>query len=66
MKDEYDFRAGERGKFSRSHAKLEMPIYLTDEVRSYFLQLATRKGITLDELVNALLKKEIAIIETVR
>ena len=66
MKEEYDFQDGERGKFYASKAKLRIPTYLDDDVRSYFLQLAESKGISLDELVNDLLKKEIAVIETVR
>lgn len=32
MKDEYDFSKGERGKFYRPGLKLQLPVYLHDEV----------------------------------
>lgn len=36
MKKEYDFSKGERGKFYRLDAELELPIYLDADVREYF------------------------------
>jgi hypothetical protein len=35
MKNEYDFSAGERGKFYRPDARLNLPIYLEEEVLGY-------------------------------
>lgn len=35
MKKEYDFSKGERGKFHRSDAELELPIYLDADLREY-------------------------------
>ena len=66
MKENYDFSKGERGKFYRKGAVFKFPIYLDEGVQSYLVEKAEGKGIELSELVNDLLKKEIAIIETVK
>ena len=36
MKKEYDFSKGERGKFFRPGAKLNLPVYLEPDLRAYF------------------------------
>ena len=36
MKKEYDFSKGERGKFYRPGAKLNLPVYLEPDLRDYF------------------------------
>jgi hypothetical protein len=36
MKKEYDFSEGERAKFYRSDAEMDLPIYLEPDVRKYF------------------------------
>ena len=36
MKKEYDFSKGERGKFYRPDAKLNLPVYLEPDLRDYF------------------------------
>jgi len=36
MKKEYDFSKGERGKFYRPDAQLNVPVYLEPDVREYF------------------------------
>ena len=66
MKPEYDFSQGERGKFFRPDADMRLPIYLDADVQSYLAQRAAQKGIPLGEMVNALLKQEIRIIESVK
>lgn len=63
MRSEYDFSNGERGKFFRKNAELHLPVYLDDEVLAYLQERARAKGIELNELVNALLKQDIALIE---
>ncbi len=35
MKEEYDFSKGVCGKFFRENAKLNMSVYLDEEIRSY-------------------------------
>jgi hypothetical protein len=66
MKPEYDFSRGERGKFFRPSAELRLPIYLSADVQAYLAERAATKGMPLSELVNALLKQEIQIIESVK
>jgi hypothetical protein len=43
MRDEYDFSKGERGKFYKPDAQLNLPVYLDDEVRAYLQRRATAK-----------------------
>ena len=64
MPDEIDFSGGTRGKFYRSDMKLNLPVYLDDEVQKRLARLASDKGVELSELVNALLRKDIELIET--
>jgi hypothetical protein len=66
MKQEYDFSKGERGKFFRPSAELRLPIYLSADVQAYLAEQAARKGMPLSEMVNALLKQEIQLIELVK
>ncbi len=63
MKDNYDFSKGVRGKFYNSDATFNLPIYLETEVLEYFSAKAKAKGVEIDTLINALLKKDIALIE---
>jgi hypothetical protein len=63
VEDEYDFSGAERGKFYRKGAVLIPPVQLEPAVLSFLLKRAQAKGATIDELVNALLKKDIELIE---
>ncbi len=66
MKAHYDFSKGQRGKFYNADAVFKLPVYLDEKVEAYLAAKAAIKGIELSDLVNALLKKEIDIIETVK
>jgi hypothetical protein len=66
MREEYDFSKGERGKFYHPEAKLQLPVYLDDEVMTYLQARARAKGVEVSELVNDLLKRDIALIEAVK
>ena len=66
MPEEIDFSDGVRGKFYRPGAKLNLPVYLDDEVQTYLIAIAAKKGVPLSDLANDLLRKEIAILETVK
>ena len=66
MEQEFDFSNGERGKFFRPNAEVRLPIYLNAEVQTYLAEHAAQKGVPLGEMVNALLKHEIEIIESVK
>ena len=66
MPSEINFSGGSRGKFYRSNAKLNLPVYLDADVLAYLSTIASKKGIQLSALANDLLKKEIAILESVK
>jgi len=66
MKAEYDFSKAERGKFYRDHAKFNIPVYLDEDILEYFSQRAKEKGVSLDDLINALLKQGIALVEGIK
>jgi hypothetical protein len=63
MPAEIDFSKGTRGKFFRPGAKLNLPVYLDDQVQSRLAALADAKGVDFSVLVNDLLKKDIELIE---
>jgi hypothetical protein len=66
MKEEYDFSGGERGKFHRPGARMKLPIYLDEDVLRYLRERAEAKGVTLTDLVNDLLKRDIDLVEAVK
>lgn len=63
MKDEYDFSKGERGRFHRAGAALTPPVHLDPDVLAFLKARAASRGVSLSELVNTLLKKDIESIE---
>jgi hypothetical protein len=66
MRDDYDFSQGQRGKFFRKDAVLDLPVYLDAEVRDYLSARAKAKGVNLGKLVNELLKRDIELIEVAK
>jgi hypothetical protein len=65
-KQEYDFSKGERGKFFRKNARLNLPVYLDEEVQSYLQERARSKGVEVAQLVNEMLRQDIKLIEAVK
>jgi len=63
MKQEYDFSSAERGKFYRPNVKLNLPVYLDEDVRDYLANKAKSKNVEVNEIVNDLLRKDIEMIE---
>jgi len=51
MKPEYDFSKGKRGKFFRENARLDLPVYLDEEVQRYLQERARSKGVDVSQLV---------------
>lgn len=66
MKQEYDFSKGERGKFFRENARLNLPVYLDEEVQNYLQERAKSKGVEVAQLVNEMLRQDIKLIEAVK
>ncbi len=63
MKKEYDFSKAVQGKFYRPMEKLEIPIYLDKEVKEFFGKTASKKKISLDKVVNTILRKEMEMLK---
>jgi hypothetical protein len=63
MRKEYDFSKGERGKFYRPDVKLNIPIYLDEEVSAFIGKIASKKGIDRSSVVNELLRSDIKLAE---
>ncbi len=66
MKQEYDFSKGERGKFFHENARLNLPVYLDEEVQTYLQERAKAKGVEVARLVNEMLRQDIKLIEAVK
>jgi len=64
MKKEYDFSKGERGKFYRENADLNIPIYLEDDVVDFVKRFATRNNIDTQTAVNRILRTNKEIIRS--
>ncbi|MFO8240014.1 MAG: hypothetical protein R6T90_03335 [Dissulfuribacterales bacterium] len=63
MRKEYDFSKGKRGKFYRPDMKLNIPIYLDEEVSAFVEKIASKKGIDRSSVVNEILKGDIKLAE---
>ena len=63
MKDEYDFSNAEQGEFYRPLEDLDIPIYLDNELKTFFLEKIKEKGSTysISSIINSLIKKDIEI-----
>jgi quercetin dioxygenase-like cupin family protein len=59
MRKEYDFSKGKRGKFYRADSKLNIPIYLDQEVSAFVEKIALKKGLDRSSVVNELLRGDI-------
>lgn len=63
MKDEYDFSKAQRGKFYRPNLRLIPPLRLEPEVLDFLATRAQERGVTVNQLVNQLLKKDMELIQ---
>lgn len=63
MKEEYDFTGAEQGKFYRPIEELDIPIYLDQEIKAYFLENFQNKSkdFSLNSVINSLIKQDIEI-----
>jgi hypothetical protein len=56
MKKDYDFFKGERGKFYRPNARLNLPIYLDADVAEFVQKYAKRKKMDAQAAANEILR----------
>lgn len=66
MREEYDFSKGERGKFYRHDAELNIPVYLDEDVASFLRKLAEQKGTDVETIVNDWLRQSIRLVESAK
>ena len=66
MRQEYDSSKGERGRFYHENARLIRPVYLEEDVQLYLDEQAESKGMEVSQLVNEMLRRDIALIETAK
>jgi len=62
----YDFSKGERGKFYRPDAKLNLPIYLDDKVFAFIEEIANKKGTDFSSVANQLLRSNMQLAEAIK
>jgi len=56
MKNEYDFSKGERGKFYQPKARLNLPVYLDNDIAVLVQAAAERKQVDVQTVVNQFLR----------
>jgi len=66
MKKEYDFSKGERGKFFNKDIKINLPIYLEDEILEFVDKIAKRKNLDISTIVNQLLRNDISLSKVIQ
>jgi hypothetical protein len=66
MRKEYDFSKGERGKFYHPEVELNLPVYLAPDVAEFMRELAQRKGVDIDNIVNDWLRKSIDLVQNAK
>ena len=66
MRHEHDFSKGERGKFYHENARLVRPVYLEEDVQRSLDERAESEGMDISQLVNEMLRRDMALIETVK
>ncbi len=59
MKKEYDFSKGERGKFFRPDAELNIPIYLEPQIAEAVREHARKRRTSVGSLVNEWVRRDL-------
>ena len=66
MKQEYDFSKAERGKFYRPDVKLNLPVYLDEEVQAFIQGIAEKRNADLSSVVNQLIRTDMQLAEVMK
>ncbi len=66
MRPEYDFSEAERGKYFRPDAKLNLPVYLDEEVQAFVQAIAEKQEKDLSSVVNQLLRGDMQLAEAMK
>ena len=66
MKKEYDFSKGVRGKFYRPNVRLNLPVYLDDDIAEFVQEYAKHKKLDMQTVVNDILRNNKEMIQSLR
>ncbi len=66
MRKEYDFSKGKRGKFYHPDAKLNVPIYLDEEVIAFIEDIANKKDTDFSSVANRILRSKMRLAEDIK
>ena len=66
MKKQYDFSQAERGKFYRPDAKLNLPVYLDEEVLAFVQGIAEKREADLSTVVNQLIRSDMQLADAMK
>ena len=62
----YDFSKGERGKFYHPDIRLNLPIYLDDDIADIVMDYAETRKVDVQTAVNEILRKNRKLLQTPR
>jgi hypothetical protein len=66
MKKKYDFSKGMHSKFYRPNARLNLPIYLDEDIVEFVEKYAKRMKVDAETVVNEILRNNKEIIQALR
>jgi len=66
MKKEYDFSTGVRGKFYRPNVRLNLPIYLDEDIAEFVQKYAKQKKVDAQTVVNEILRGNKEMLQALR
>ncbi|MBM3135123.1 MAG: hypothetical protein FJZ89_07550 [Chloroflexi bacterium] len=66
MEKEYDFSQGVRGKFYRPNVRLNLPIYLDEDIADFVQKYAQRKKLDVQTVVNEILRSNKETLQALR
>lgn len=65
MKKHFDFSKGEKSKFYIPENEIELPIYLNENNRYYYTEIANKKKIGMSKLINNILTRDKELLDLV-
>jgi hypothetical protein len=66
MQKEYDFSKGVRGKFHRPDVRLNLPVYLDDDIAEFVQKYAKQKKVDVQTVVNEILRSNKEMLQALR
>jgi len=66
MEKEHDFSQGVRGKFYRPNVRLNLPIYLDEDIADFVQKYAKRKKLDVQTVVNEILRSNKEMLQALR